>query len=115
MNTPHTPDWLALLRQAVADDARGKTGVAERLGYSRPAISRVLAGTYGDTRHLRAAVLATYARIDCPYLARSLAPDECANYAGRSYSAIAAADVPHWRACRRCPHKPAQKPETPQC
>ena len=102
-------DWLPLLNQAIADDPRGITGVAERLGYSRPAVSRVLSGTYGDPSRLAAKVLATYARIDCPHLRTSLAPDECAAYAGRSYGAITAADVPHWRACRKCPHNPAHK------
>ncbi|MCK2095664.1 hypothetical protein [Thauera aromatica] len=102
-------DWLPILRRAIADDPRGITGVAECLGYSRPAVSRVLAGSYGDPSRLAAKVLATYARIDCPHLRASLAPDECAAYAGRSYGAITAADVPHWRACKKCPHNPANK------
>ena len=38
-------DWLTLLQQAVADDPRGITGVAQAIGYSRPAISRVLGGS----------------------------------------------------------------------
>lgn len=101
-------DWLPLLHQAVAADPRGITGVAERLGYSRPAVSRVLAGTYGDPARLAAKVLATYARIDCPHLQTSLPSNECAAYAGRSYGAITAADVPHWRACRKCPHNPTK-------
>lgn len=104
-----TADWLALLHQAIADDPRGITGVAERIGYSRPAVSRVLSGTYGNPERLAAAVLAAYARIGCPHLHTSLSPQECAGYAGRSYSAITAADVPHWRACRKCPHNPAHK------
>lgn len=100
-------DWLELLRQAVHDDPRGMTGVAERIGYSRPAVSRVLSGSYGDTTQVAAAVVAAYARIDCPYLRESLAPDECARYAARTYAAITAADVPHFRACRKCPKNPA--------
>lgn len=102
-------DWLPILRRAIAEDPRGITGVAERIGYSRPAVSRVLGGSYGNPDRLGAAVLATYARIDCPHLQTSLAPTECATYAGRSYGAITAADVPHWRACRKCPHNPAHK------
>ena len=104
--TERTADWRALLDAAIATDPRGITGVAERLGYSRPAISRVVAGTYGSPGNVAAAVLATYARIDCPHLQTSLAPQDCAVFAARSYSAITAADVPHWRACRRCPNKP---------
>lgn len=106
----NAPDWLALLRQAIADDDRGITGVAERLGYSRPAISRVLGGSYGKTDKVAASVLATYARIDCPHLKTSLAPADCSAFAARSYTAIAAADVPHWRACKRCDHNPARSP-----
>ncbi len=106
-------DWLSLLRQAVDADPRGITGVAARLDYSRPAISRVLSGTYRDPSLIAAKVLATYARIDCPHLQVSIAPHECAAYAGRSYGAITAADVPHWRACRKCPHNPSKPtPET---
>lgn len=103
-------DWLPLLQQAVDTDPRGITGVAERIGYSRPAVSRVLAGTYGDPTRLAAKVLATYARIDCPHLQTSLAHDECGTYAARSYGAITAADVPHWRACRKCPNNPNKTP-----
>lgn len=99
-------DWRVLIEQAIDTDPRGITGVAMRLGYSRPAVSRVINGTYGSTENFAKAVLAAYARIDCPHLKTSLAPDECRNFAGRSYRAITAAEVPHWRACKRCPHKP---------
>lgn len=102
-------DWLALLQQAVADDPRGITGVAQAIGYSRPAISRVLGGSYGNPDKLAAQVLATYARVACPHLATTLDPADCAAYAARRYSAISAADVPHFRACRACPNNPANK------
>lgn len=107
-------DWLELLRAAVARDARGISGVAELLGYSRPAISRALAGTYGNTEHLQRAVLAGLARVDCPFLCASLAPQECAGYASRSYGGITAADVPHWRACRKCPLNPTNPNLNPE-
>lgn len=102
------PDWRALLEAAVRQDERGIAGVAERIGYSRPAVSRVLAGRYGNTDKLARAVLANYGRMQCPHLQESITPHECATYAARSYSAITAADVPHWRACKRCPHNPQQ-------
>lgn len=106
-------DWFAVLQTAIKDDPRGITGVAHALGYSRPAISRVMGGTYGKTDKVAAQVLATYARIDCPHLRTSIAPQECSDYAGRSYSAITAADVPHWRACKKCPRNPANKEVQP--
>lgn len=101
-------DWLAVLERAVAIDPRGITGVAERIGYSRPAVSRALAGSYGDTTKLAAAVQRELVRIDCPHLATTITAPQCRDYASRSYTAITAADVPHWRACRRCAHKPPE-------
>lgn len=100
-------DWISTLRTAISSDPRGITGVAERLGYSRPAISRVLSGSYRSPEKIAARVLSIYALIDCPYLRASLAHHECHGYATRKYSAITAAEVPHWRACKRCQHNPA--------
>lgn len=107
MSEPRT--WFDTLCTAIDTDPRGITGVAEQLGYSRPAISRVLSGTYGSTDKIAAAVLEIYARIDCPHLLTSLAQQTCRDYAARSYRAITAAEVPHWRACKKCPHNPIVK------
>lgn len=38
------PDWQALLNQAIGADKRGISGVADRMGISRPYVSRVMAG-----------------------------------------------------------------------
>ena len=97
-------DWLEHLRRAIAADPRGITGVAQRLGYSRPAISRVLSGTYGDTSKIADAVMGELVSIECPYLGTAITAAQCRGYASRSYPAITALEVPHWRACRRCPH-----------
>ena len=104
-------DWLALLRQAVAADPRHITGVSERIGYSRTTVSLVLAGKYPNPTDVASAVIAAYVRIDCPHLRISLDPADCTTYAARRYSALNAADVPHWRACRKCPHNTARSPE----
>lgn len=98
-------DWFALLRQAIEADERGISGVAERMGVSRPYVSRVLSGSMDPVpEKFTARVLATFARIDCPYLKTTIAPQECSAYARRSYTAITAAEVPHWRACKKCPN-----------
>lgn len=104
-------DWLDLLRQAVASDPRGISGVANRIGYSRPTVSRVLAGTYSNPAEVASAVIAIYVRIECPHLHITLAPEDCATYAARRYSAITGAEVPHWRACRKCPHNTTRSHE----
>jgi len=101
-----TADWRALLDQAIAEDPRGITGVAERIGYSRPAVSRVLAGCYPNPGKVGAAVLAAYNLVACPHLQRGIKPDDCRAYAAMRYQAIAAAQVEHWRACRKCPLNP---------
>lgn len=102
-------DWLALLQQAIDGDARGISGVADRMGVSRPYVSRVLSGSIDPVpEKFTTRVLATFARIDCPHLRSSLAPQACSAFARRSYGAISAAEVPHWRACKKCPNN---KPE----
>lgn len=101
-------DWLNVLRQAVDNHPRGAAGVGELIGYSRPAVSRALSGTYGDTTRLERAVMTRLPVVACPHLDKPIARTDCTGYATRSYASIAAADVPHWRACRRCPHKPEE-------
>lgn len=104
------PSWRRALDAAIATDPAGKQGVAARLGVSRPYVSRVTTG------HIPVApqrfidrVAAVYLQVDCPHLQRSLPPADCQAFAAREYARIAAADVPHWRACRRCPSNPVQR------
>jgi len=112
------PRWLVLLRSAVASDERGCTGVAANLKkdggtYSRMYVSQAIRGLDKKPRSpaFQQSVLAAYGngRLDCPYLAADIAPGECQAYASRSYGAISAADVPHWRACQGCPQNPSLK------
>lgn len=102
-------EWRELLKNGVETDPRGISGVAKRMGISRPYVSRVLTGSMDPVPvKFTDRVLATFARVECPYLKTALAPQECRAYAQRSYSAITAADVPHWRACKKCPHRPEE-------
>lgn len=113
------PRWLVLLRQAVASDARGLTGVAANLKkdgnggtYSRMYVSQAINGLDKQPRSaaFQKSVVAAYGdgRLDCPHLAADIAPGECLGFASRSYGAIGAADVPHWRACQACPLNPVK-------
>lgn len=103
------PDWLEMLQAAVTADPRGITGVAERIGYSRTAVSLALAGRYANPEHIAHAVVNMLQAVACPFLGQAIAPDACRRFSTRSYIAITAADVPHWRACRKCSHAPATK------
>ena len=103
---PDLPAWRVVLNSAITADPAGKKGVAERLGVSRPYVSRV---TTGDLQHrvparFIARVTAVLMQVDCPYLQRPLAPAECGRYAERSYAQVSSFEVDHWRACRACPN-----------
>jgi hypothetical protein len=109
--TPATPataaPWRAALDAAIAADPQGKLGVALRLGVSRPYVSRITTGHIPEAspRFIQR-VVDTYLQVDCPHLQRSLPPGQCRSYAQLRYSEITADQVPHWRACRRCPRNP---------
>ena len=124
-----TPRWLELLRQAVRDAGRGGvTKVAARLlkpaaspssvgtSYTRTYVSQVINGILPSDRIsplFISAVLEAFGqgRIECPHLLTDLARGECHTLAARSYGAIEAADVPHWRACQDCLNNPANQPK----
>ncbi len=104
-----TERWYHLLTQAVETDPRGRAGVAERLGFSRSAISQVMVGVYAaNPAKVAAAVLEHYDRIDCPHLGQPMSPRQCAAYATRPCPTTSPREVRHWRACRTCPHKPTE-------
>ena len=105
-------DWLELLRAEVARTSI--TEVAQRLlqrngkPYSRPAISRVLSGDYGDTAGIAAAVLAAYSTATCPHLGRDIPMAECIDMALRTEPPRQSrTQLAHWRACQHCPNRPA--------
>lgn len=97
-------DALDLLRRAVAEH-KSRRIVAEMLGYSRPAISMALSGTYkADTAGLRARIMAVLVdQVLCPHLGRAIAPDECADLAARPMSTSNRDALKQWQACRACP------------
>lgn len=100
-------DWRALLERAIAEDPRGRTGVAEEIGFSRTAVSLVVNGNYiADTRHFAAAVLSRYDRRDCPHTGENVPPEYCRKKALCPAPFGGVSRAAHWRACQTCPHKP---------
>jgi hypothetical protein len=101
------PSWRRALDEAIEADPRGRKGVAERLGVSRPYVSRITTGhiPQASPKFIRR-VVAVLQRVDCPHLGTSLPPADCRAYAERRYAQIGPFDVPHWRACRACPNNP---------
>ncbi|MCM0018535.1 MAG: hypothetical protein NBV67_00925 [Tagaea sp.] len=112
------PDWRALLREAVAEEMAkrdGKRGgvaaVADRIGYSRTAVSQVLNGYYGakgedhaKTRWIEAAVLRVYGggHVPCPHLARAIRASDCASWQTRPAPRSNPEAIKHWHACASC-------------
>lgn len=107
------PRWLALLKEAVEADCT--TGVAQRMGVSRPYVSRVLMTNENRIKVVSPLfikrVMAAFGRgrVDCPHLSRDIALGECQSFAGREWKVIHGSGpekVLHWRACQACPQNP---------
>jgi hypothetical protein len=88
--------------------------VAHKLGYSRPAISGALNGTYtGGTAKLRTRIADVFGVTTiCPHLNRPIPADECNWWRTRPCPTSRASDVRHWAACKTCPFNPDRKEPT---
>lgn len=93
---------LALIRAEVY--ASSKTAVAIRLGYSRPAVSRLLSGTYGDPDQLLRTALVVLDSVACPHTGRDEPRALCAEQARSEPPTHNPFRLAHWHACRRCAH-----------
>jgi hypothetical protein len=94
--------------RAVKADARGIAGVAERIGFSRPAVSQVLNGVYpADPAKIAQAVLDHYDHPRCPLVGgdeidravcrrKALRPEP---FGGQVLRA-------NWGVCQSCSFKP---------
>jgi hypothetical protein len=101
-------DWLALLEADIA-----KTGsiqaTADKLGYSRAAISLIRRGKYdGDPTRIIARINQICATVACPHLERDITGADCRAFAARPYPTSSSLEAAHWRACRCCPQRPEQ-------
>ncbi len=98
-----------LLIAAVTDDPRGKAGVAEKLGVSRPLLSRVLSAA--DRLNFSAAlaerVMAVYGEVQiCPASDMPLDRERCRAFVGRPAPTHNPQAMRVWKCCQRCPHRP---------
>lgn len=95
--------WVAALRDA-ARRMGGNGPVGRLLGFSRPAISRVLNHSYGDTSRVRAAVERHLLNpVECPGLGLIIDPETCHCWRSRPFDASNHVSVAMYRACRSCP------------
>lgn len=101
------PDWLAMLREAVA--ARSQTSVAAMLDLSRTTVSLVLAGKYpGKTDRVAARVLKTFGQVECVHTGQLISLTVCVSYANRRAPLNNPMELSHWRTCRNCPLRPVK-------
>lgn len=103
-----TRTWIAILAEEAAKS--GKAAVAQKIGYSRSAVTAALNGNYpGDTKHIAEAVIDTFTDgIVCPFLGTAISRETCIDHHTAPIPQGNAAQLRHWRACRSCPHRSAE-------
>lgn len=101
-------DAIALVKAAAAVHPRRMAGVAQAVGYSRPALSRYVHGRYGDTTKLEAAIFERYQGLRaCPQSGEEVPVAHCRQRAHAPEPFGGAARHAAWQACQRCPLKPS--------
>lgn len=96
---------------ALAQIASGQTReqIALAIGYSRPAVSRYLSGTYGDgVTRLEAAIIKAFDRRDCPHTGSEITPELCQKKASGPRPFGGTDRRAWWLCCQTCPNKPIQ-------
>lgn len=84
----------------------GTVGLARELGYNNHTlVSRIAKGDVEASSKFKQRLMQRLARINCPYLQQSITPQECTAFSSRSFAAINAPDVPHFRTCKKCQHR----------
>lgn len=97
----------SLVAKAAIEHPRGLAGVAEELGYSRPALSRFVNGSYPGGEALSQAILERYQGLRfCPHEREAVPVSLCRKRAHAPEPFGGAARHAAWLACQRCPHKP---------
>jgi hypothetical protein len=97
------PQFIQLLAKAV-EHTGSITAVAERMGYGRTAISRVLSNKYdGGTSKIEARVLDIYATIQCPVIGEITAA-ECQKHCKAKFTPSNPQRIALYRACQQCPN-----------
>lgn len=96
---------MNLLRRAVAKPS-SIAAVARSLGYTRPALSRLLSGSYGDSDTLLRTALQRLDSVGCPHTGREEPRALCAEQSAAEPPTHNPFRLAHWHACRRCEHFP---------
>lgn len=98
------PEWMLVLR-AATKRLGGNAAAGRLLGFSRPAISRVLNHSYGNTDKVRAAVERLLIHpVECPGLGQTIDAATCRGWRERPFDASNHVSVSMYRACRSCRH-----------
>lgn len=105
--TPASPDWLQMLRDAVA--ATSQTVIANRLDLSRTTVSLVLSGKYpGRTDRVAERVLRVFGQVQCTHTGQPIELTVCVSWAARRPPLNNPLELSHWRTCRTCPLRPVK-------
>lgn len=84
-----------------------KKTIAEAIGYSRPAVSRYLAKSYGaGVEKIEAAIIRRYERHTCPADGQQKSLLHCKNFALRPRPHGFPDAESLWLVCQTCPNKP---------
>lgn len=97
--------------------ANGKThtAIAREIGYSRPAVSRYVDGSYGaEVRRIEEAIVKAYDRRICPHDGEEKQPQHCRRVAFRPRPWGFPDAEALWIACQGCPHRPDEAQPMPQ-
>lgn len=105
-----SPEALELVKAAAKAHPRRLAGVAEALGYSRPALSRYVNGSYPGAAKLEAAVFERYQGLRvCPHDGEEIPVAHCRKraHAPEPFGGNARHDA--WQFCQTCAIKPLQE------
>ena len=97
------------LELAFTQIAAGKSRqqIAVAIGYSRPAVSRYMSGTYGESvASIEAAIIKAYDRHECPHTGDQVESGLCRKKALGPKPFGGSARQVWWAACQTCSHKP---------
>ena len=102
-------DWRAVARELAKATPRGVAGLAERIGYSRTALSLAINGKYpAGEKGIAEAVLELLPQVRCPYLGKFIDRSECAGIALGAPPTSNPQRIRHWQACQQCANKPME-------
>lgn len=104
---------MRLLLDAARAHPRGMAGVSEVLGYSRPALSRYVHGSYGEGSRLEVRIIERLQGVrHCPHDREDIALAACVRRAHSPKPYGGEARLAAWQSCQRCPARPPQPTST---